>query len=110
MNRLFSALALLATLFEITNGKIHISTTQDPEFNPQKILGKSVAAGGLCSWVMNIHNFYNVFLVVEPKQKALLDTQNELKDAQDKLTYLNNKILVCEIFTFPLFFLSFSFS
>lgn len=58
-----------------------------------------MAAGGLCSWVINIHNFYNVFLVVEPKQKALLDTQNELKDAQDKLTYLNNKILVCLFFS-----------
>lgn len=72
----------------------HNTNKKDPEFNPQKILGKSVAAGGLCSWVINIHNFYNVFLVVEPKQKALVDTQNELKDAQHKLTYLNNKILV----------------
>lgn len=67
---------------------------KDPEFNPQKILGKSVAAGGLCSWVINIYNFYNVFLVVEPKQKALGNAQNELKDAQDKVAYLNEKILV----------------
>lgn len=67
---------------------------QDPEFDPQKILAKSVAAGGLCAWVKNVHNFYNVFLVVEPKQRALEDAQNELKAAQDKLDFLNNKILV----------------
>lgn len=67
---------------------------QDPEFDPQKILAKSTAASGLCAWVINIHNFYNVFLVVEPKQRALEDAQNELKAAQDKLDFLNNKILV----------------
>lgn len=70
---------------------------QDPEFDPQKILAKSTAASGLCAWVINIHNFYNVFLVVEPKQRALEDAQNELKAAQDKLDFLNNKILVSAI-------------
>lgn len=69
---------------------------QDPEFDPQKILAKSTAASGLCAWVINIVNFYNVFLVVEPKQRALEDAQNELKAAQDKLDFLNNKILVSE--------------
>lgn len=71
---------------------------QDPEFDPQKILAKSTAASGLCAWVINIHNFYNVFLVVEPKQRALENAQDELKAAQDKLDFLNNKILVCNIF------------
>lgn len=32
--------------------------------------------------------------MVEPKQKALTDAQIELKAAQDKLDFLNNKILV----------------
>lgn len=32
--------------------------------------------------------------MVEPKQQALVDAQNELKAAQDKLDFLNNKILV----------------
>lgn len=67
---------------------------QDAEFDPQKILAKSTAASGLCAWVINIHNFYNVFLVVEPKKRALVDAQNELQAAQDKLNYLNSKILV----------------
>lgn len=73
---------------------------QDPEFDPQKILAKSSAASGLCAWVINIHNFHNVFLVVEPKQRALEDAQNELKAAQDKLDFLNSKILVKRIRAF----------
>lgn len=32
--------------------------------------------------------------MVEPKQKALTDAQIELKAAQDKLDFLNSKILV----------------
>lgn len=67
---------------------------KDPEFDPEKILAKSSAASGLCAWVINIHNFYNVFLVVEPKKRALVDAQNELRAAQEKLNYLNSKILV----------------
>lgn len=70
---------------------------QDPEFDPQKILAKSTAASGLCAWVINIVNFYNVFLIVEPKQRALEDAQSELKAAQDKLDFLNSKILVSRI-------------
>lgn len=67
---------------------------KDPEFDPQKILAKSAAASGLCAWVINIHNFYNVYLIVQPKQKALVDARNELKEAQEKLNFLNNKIKV----------------
>lgn len=67
---------------------------KDPEFDPQKILAKSAAASGLCSWVINIHNFYNVYLVVQPKQKALSDAQVELREARDKMNFLNNKIQV----------------
>lgn len=58
------------------------------------ILAKSVAASGLCAWVINIHNFHNIHNIVEPKQRALEDAQNELKAAQDKLDFLNSKILV----------------
>lgn len=78
----------------LTYNNTNSSGTQDPEFDPQKILAKSTAASGLCAWVINIHNFHNVFLVVEPKQRALEDAQNELKAAQDKLDFLNSKILV----------------
>lgn len=65
---------------------------EDPEFDPSNIMGKSVAAAGLCAWVMNINKFYEVYQIVEPKQRALQDARDELQAAQDKLTFLNDKI------------------
>ncbi|XP_073817376.1 dynein beta chain, ciliary-like [Musca autumnalis] len=64
----------------------------DPEFDPEKILAKSSAAAGLCSWVININRFYDVYLVVEPKERALMEAEQELTDARDKLTALNNRL------------------
>uniref|UniRef100_A0A1I8M0L3 Dynein heavy chain n=1 Tax=Musca domestica TaxID=7370 RepID=A0A1I8M0L3_MUSDO len=65
---------------------------KDPEFNPDKIVQKSVAAAGLCAWVINIHRYHQVFLVVGPKQQALKDSQNELAEARQRLDYLKQKI------------------
>lgn len=41
---------------------------------------------------MNINKFYEVFLIVEPKQRALTEAKDELKAAQDKLEVLNDQI------------------
>ncbi|XP_039431337.1 dynein beta chain, ciliary-like isoform X4 [Culex pipiens pallens] len=65
---------------------------KDPDFDPDKIRAKSAAAAGLCAWVINIHRFYQVYQVVEPKQRALNEAQSDLKGAQDKLMDLTNKI------------------
>lgn len=46
----------------------------------------------MCAWVINIHKFYQVYLVVEPKQRALDEAEAELKAAQDKLIDLTIKI------------------
>ncbi|NWX80685.1 DYH17 protein, partial [Alca torda] len=43
----------------------------DPSFDPEFIKTKSTAAGGLCSWCLNIVRFYEVFCEVEPKRLAL---------------------------------------
>nr|P39057.1 RecName: Full=Dynein beta chain, ciliary [Heliocidaris crassispina]BAA00827.1 dynein beta-heavy chain [Heliocidaris crassispina] len=64
----------------------------DPEFEPEYIKGKSLAAGGLCSWVVNIVKFYNVYCDVEPKRIALQKANDELKAAQDKLALIKAKI------------------
>ncbi|XP_058061407.1 LOW QUALITY PROTEIN: dynein beta chain, ciliary-like [Anopheles bellator] len=69
---------------------------RDPEFDPDKIRAKSIAAAGLCAWVINIHKFYEVYQVVEPKQRALNEAQSELKAAQDKLMELTSKITELE--------------
>lgn len=65
---------------------------EDTEFEPQKILAKSAAAAGLCAWVINIHRFYEVYLVYGPKKQALLDSQAELQAARDKKEMLEEKL------------------
>lgn len=53
---------------------------------------KSVAAAGLCAWVINLHRYHQVFLIVGPKQQALQDSQKELQEARERLQYLKFKI------------------
>lgn len=49
---------------------------------------------GLCAWVINIVNFYEVFCDVEPKRKALAAANADLAAAQDKLSKIKAKIKV----------------
>ena len=49
---------------------------------------------GLCAWVINIVNFYEVFCDVEPKRKALAAANADLAAAQDKLSKIKAKIQV----------------
>uniref|UniRef100_A0A2I3HRY0 Dynein axonemal heavy chain 9 n=1 Tax=Nomascus leucogenys TaxID=61853 RepID=A0A2I3HRY0_NOMLE len=65
---------------------------QDPEFNPEFVATKSYAAAGLCSWVINIVRFYEVFCDVEPKRQALSRATADLTAAQEKLAAIKAKI------------------
>ncbi|MEQ2239822.1 Dynein heavy chain 9, axonemal [Ilyodon furcidens] len=65
---------------------------QDPEFQPDLVASKSYAAAGLCSWVLNIVKFYEVYCEVEPKRQALSKANAELGAAQEKLTAIKSKI------------------
>ncbi|KAJ8937861.1 hypothetical protein NQ314_011689, partial [Rhamnusium bicolor] len=67
-----------------------------PDFNPEKIFAKSAAAAGLCSWVINILKYYDVFVVVEPKRKALEQANRDLNNARAKLAELNEKLQMLE--------------
>lgn len=67
---------------------------QDPEFNPELVTTKSYAAAGLCSWVINIVRFYEVYCDVEPKRQALNKANAELAAAQEKLANIKAKIAV----------------
>ena len=49
---------------------------------------------GLCSWALNIVNFYEVFCDVEPKRKALAGANADLASAQEKLSRIKAKIKV----------------
>uniref|UniRef100_A0A3B5KZ59 Dynein, axonemal, heavy chain 9 n=1 Tax=Xiphophorus couchianus TaxID=32473 RepID=A0A3B5KZ59_9TELE len=65
---------------------------QNPEFQPDLVASKSYAAAGLCSWVLNIVKFYEVYCEVEPKRQALRKANTELAAAQEKLTVIKRKI------------------
>uniref|UniRef100_A0ACB8EJH4 Dynein heavy chain 9, axonemal n=1 Tax=Sphaerodactylus townsendi TaxID=933632 RepID=A0ACB8EJH4_9SAUR len=66
---------------------------QDPQFNPEFVTSKSYAAAGLCSWVINIVRFYEVYCDVEPKRQALNKANAELAAAQEKLASIKAKIV-----------------
>merc|ERR1712223_1514844 len=51
---------------------------KDKEFNPEFIQSKSAAAAGLCSWVINIVRFFEVYCDVEPKRRALEEANARL--------------------------------
>ncbi|XP_076454452.1 dynein beta chain, ciliary-like [Babylonia areolata] len=58
---------------------------KNKDFNPEFIHSKSIAAAGLCSWVINIVIYYNIFCDVKPKRDALAQATAELNAAQEKL-------------------------
>ncbi|KGL87447.1 Dynein heavy chain 9, axonemal, partial [Charadrius vociferus] len=65
---------------------------EDPKFKPEFVTTKSYAAAGLCSWVVNIVRFHEVYCDVEPKRQALSKANTELAAAQEKLASIKAKI------------------
>lgn len=57
----------------------------DPQFDPEFVRSKSGAAAGLCSWVINVVQFYNVYIDVLPKRLALQEANDQLCEAQENL-------------------------
>jgi dynein heavy chain len=54
-------------------------------FNVETMRTKNQAAAGLCSFVLNIVQYYDIVVTVEPKRKALAEANAQLKDANTKL-------------------------
>merc|ERR1719317_402950 len=69
---------------------------KDKEFDPEFVRSKSAAAAGLCSWVINIIKFYEVYCEVEPKRIALEDANQQLADAQTKLAGIIQTVIDLE--------------
>ncbi|XP_064007233.1 dynein axonemal heavy chain 9-like isoform X1 [Pogoniulus pusillus] len=65
---------------------------QDPEFQPELVGSKSLAAAGLCRWVLNVVRFHQLHCQVQPKRQALSAANAELAAAQDKLASVKAKI------------------
>ena len=68
----------------VINNYVNISTN---------LRSKSGAAAGLCSWVINIVGFYEVYCDVEPKRRALEEANAELKAAETKLAQVKAKVI-----------------
>ena len=69
---------------------------EDPEFEPEFVRTKSGAAAGLCSWVINVVRFYEVYCDVEPKRRALQDANNQLTDARERLAKIITRVAELE--------------
>lgn len=76
--------------------KAALAYVKNPNFDPEIIKTKSSAAAGLCSWVINILKFHDVFLEVKPKRDALDAANEELRAATEKLQGLQDKVRVLE--------------
>ncbi|CAG9859865.1 unnamed protein product [Phyllotreta striolata] len=76
--------------------KVVMEYTKNPEFEPDKVATKSLAAAGLASWVINILKYYDVFQIVGPKRRALAQAQKDLNAARQKLAELNEKLGLLE--------------
>ncbi len=57
----------------------------DPDFNVDTMKGKSSAAAGMCSWVINVVKYYRIYEVVEPKRLLLAEANEKLESANTQL-------------------------
>ena len=69
----------------------------DPQFDPDFIRSKSAAAAGLCSWVINVVQFYIVYCHVKPKRLALQEANDQLSAAQSSLSSLIRTVAELEV-------------
>lgn len=72
---------------------------QKEKFNKEAVLSVSTAAAGLCSWVINIVKFHQIYSEVEPKRRLLEQageklalSRANLKKIQDKERDLKKKL------------------
>src|SRR5690606_27967524 len=64
----------------------------DPKFNKDVVLSKSVAAAGLCSWVINIVGYYDIHCRVEPMRIKLREAELKLEQSRNALHKIQNKV------------------
>lgn len=56
----------------------------DEDFTVEKLSKVSSVAAGLCSWVININIYYDVYVNVEPKRLAVEAAKKELAEANEQ--------------------------
>ena len=68
----------------------------DSQFDPDFIRSKSAAAAGLCSWVINVVQFYIVYCDIKPKRMALEEANDQLHEAQTTLSTIISTVAELE--------------
>mmetsp|Transcript_4425 Transcript_4425/g.9408 ORF Transcript_4425/g.9408 Transcript_4425/m.9408 type:complete len:4228 (+) Transcript_4425:42-12725(+) len=61
-------------------------------FKVEIIMGKNPAAAGLTNFVLNIVNYYDIVVTVEPKRKALAEAKETLSTANERLALVKEKV------------------
>ncbi len=67
----------------------------NPEFNYTFIKKISLAAAGLCDWVVNVLIYHDIFLEVEPKRRLLQEAEAKLADANARLAQVTPRKTPC---------------
>lgn len=65
---------------------------EDPEFDGEKIKARSFAAAGLAKWVVGIVGYNEVYLLVEPKIRAVRESERALAEAQAEVDELEARV------------------
>ncbi|XP_071446269.1 dynein beta chain, ciliary-like [Hetaerina americana] len=93
--------AFLESLINYNKEDIHPNVVKEiqpylknKEFDPEFIRSKSLAAAGLCAWVINVMKYYEVFKYVEPKKQALDKSTAELEEVKKKLEEIKARVRV----------------
>jgi dynein heavy chain len=55
--------------------KIRNQFLNDPEFKPQRVSKASLAAKGLCEWVIKLEQYHSIVVFIRPKKQALADSK-----------------------------------
>ncbi len=65
-------------------------------FNVPTISAKNSAAAGLCEFVLNIVQYHDIVITVEPKRKALAEANNQLEQANSRLEEVQSLVATLE--------------
>lgn len=69
---------------------------EDPEFDGEKVATRSLAAGGLAKWVVGIVGYNQVYLLVEPKIRAVRESEQALAEAQAEVDEIDTEVASLE--------------
>jgi len=64
----------------------------NPDFNYTNVKRISMAAAGLCDWVINILIYHDIYLDVAPKRALLQEAEGKLNEANKKLASVNEHV------------------